>query len=260
MKAAIYVRVSTLDQAREGYSLDAQEKALREHCNSRGFEVYKVYADRGISAKDIENRPALQELMRDVRKFDAIAFWSLSRFTRSVSDLYSTLELLEAHNISVFSYTESIDTSTPAGRAMLGVLGVFAQLERELTAERIKAALCEKAMQHCKTCSYIKGYDAGDRKKLLMNEEEANCVRTIFNLYMRHQSLTKVANMCTNMGLTGKRGKPFRANSIRAILTNKVYCGYNNFKGKTIKGTHKNLVSVRKFNAVQELLCKNGRR
>lgn len=92
-RVAIYIRVSTLDQAREGYSLEAQEKTLRKWCIDRKYEVADLYADRGISGKDIEHRPDMSRLLKDAKegKFDTVLFWALSRFTRSVSDLYSTI-------------------------------------------------------------------------------------------------------------------------------------------------------------------------
>ena len=95
MDAAIYIRVSTLDQAREGYSLAAQEYTLRRWCDQNGHNVVAVYADEGISAKDIHHRPAMQQLLLDVKqhKFDMVLVWALSRFTRSVSDLYNCLSI-----------------------------------------------------------------------------------------------------------------------------------------------------------------------
>lgn len=148
-KVAIYIRVSTLDQARDGYSLEAQERVLRKWCADNKYEIYDLYADRGISGKDMEHRPDMQRLMRDARedRFDMVVFWALSRFTRSVPDLYNTMEVFTKHNIDMVSYTESFDTSTPMGRAMVGIVGIFAQLEREITGERIMLALSERAMQ-----------------------------------------------------------------------------------------------------------------
>lgn len=89
LRVAIYIRVSTYDQAREGYSLEAQENALRKWCADRNYQVYEIYADRGISGKDIDHRPDMKRLLQDAKeeKFDMVIFWALSRFTRSVSDL-----------------------------------------------------------------------------------------------------------------------------------------------------------------------------
>ena len=106
-----------------------------------------LYADRGISAKDILHRPEMRHLLEDAKrhKFDIVIFWALSRFTRSVQDLYFTMESFKKLGIDMISYTESFDTSSPMGRAMIGIIGIFAQLERELTGERVAAALRERA-------------------------------------------------------------------------------------------------------------------
>ena len=174
-QVAIYIRVSTLDQARDGYSLDAQEKTLRKWCEERKYNVYDLYADKGISGKDIEHRPDINRLLNDAKngKFDLVLFWALSRFTRSVSDLYSTMEKFQKWNVSMISYTESFDTSTPMGRAMIGVVGVFAQLERELTSERVSAAMLERATQGKRTCSEILGYDLDGKDSFKINKKEA---------------------------------------------------------------------------------------
>lgn len=98
-----------------------------------------MYEDAGISGKDIKHRPAMQQLLADVRagKHDLVVVWALSRLTRSVADLYGIWGVMQAHGCDLVSYTEAFDTSTPVGRAMIGLLGVFAQMEREITGERV---------------------------------------------------------------------------------------------------------------------------
>ena len=139
--AALYIRVSTLDQAREGYSLAAQQAALEAWAAQKSYAT-QLYADEGISGKDIGHRPAMRQMLADVEagKIAVVAVWALSRLTRSVADLYATLELLAARGVALISHTEGFDTGTPTGRAMMGLLGVFAQMEREITAERVRAA------------------------------------------------------------------------------------------------------------------------
>ena len=155
MRAAIYIRVSTSEQAAEGYSLAAQRKSLMQWCNGRAYDVTGVYADEGISAKDIKHRPAMLQLLSDVQagEIDVVCVWALSRLTRSVADLYSVWDLFAAHNCGLISYTEAFDTTTPTGRAMMGMLGIFAQMEREFTAERVSAAIAERAAQGKRTCN-----------------------------------------------------------------------------------------------------------
>lgn len=253
---AIYIRVSTLDQAREGYSLDAQERILRKWCDDHKYNVYDLYADRGISAKDIEHRPDMTRLLQDAahHKFDLVLFWALSRFTRSVSDLYITLEKFAKWNIAIASYTESFDTSTPMGRAMIGIVGVFAQLERELTSERVSAAMQERAVQGKRTCSEVLGYDRFGKDTLKINDEEAKYVKFCFEQYLDCKNLTEVAAVANKLNYKGKRGKSPTAWSIQKILTRPIYCGYNSFDGKIYVGTHPTIIDLKTYNKVQKLL------
>lgn len=197
-KAAIYIRVSTLDQAREGYSLDAQERVLRKWCLEKKYDVYDLYADRGISGKDMDHRPDMGRLMRDAydNKFDVVVFWALGRFTRSVSDLYRTMEVFKEHNTDMMSYTEPFDTATPMGRAMIGMIGVFAQLEREITSERITLAMAERARQGKRTTHDVLGYDNVGKDTFKINESEAEYVRFCYEKYLVYKNLSEVAELC----------------------------------------------------------------
>lgn len=260
-RVAIYIRVSTLDQAREGYSLEAQEKTLRKWCDDRKYEVFDLYADRGISGKDIEHRPDMNRLLKDAkeRKFDIVLFWALSRFTRSVSDLYSTMEKFQKWNVGMISYTESFNTSTPMGRAMIGIVGVFAQLERELTSERVSAAMAERASQGKRTCSEILGYDLDGKDSFKINEEEAKYVRFCFKEYLLRKNLSEVAYEANKQGFRGKRGKIPTAWTIQVILNRPQYCGYNTFLGEIYKGNYESIIDVETFNKVSSLLKRQGK-
>lgn len=260
-QVAIYIRVSTLDQAREGYSLEAQEKTLKKWCDDRKYNVYDIYADKGISGKDIEHRPDMNRLLNDAknRKFDLVLFWALSRFTRSVSDLYSTMEKFQKWNVSMVSYTEAFDTSTPMGRAMIGIVGVFAQLERELTSERVSAAMAERAAQGKRTCSEILGYDLKGKDSFKINEKEAEYVRFCFSEYLLRKNLSEVAKEAKTRGFKGKRGKLPTAYSVQKILTRPQYCGYNIFCGEIYKGDYESIIDVETYNKVLALLKRQGK-
>ena len=254
-RVAIYIRVSSLDQAKEGYSLAAQERALRKYCLDKNYSVYSLYADEGISGKDMIHRPAIQKLMKDAeeKKFDIVLFWALSRFTRSVSDLYQTVSKLTQLGIGLVSYTESFDTSTPFGRAAIGILGVFAQLERELTSERVSLALDEKFKQCKYAPSFLKGYvRKNDKLKIIKNE--ADCVQLCFDAYIQTKNLSETARILNRAGYRGKRGKEFSANSVKVILKNKTYAGYIKYLKNEKSGLHKSIISIRTFNKVQKIL------
>lgn len=262
MRVAIYTRVSTVDQVQDGYSLDAQRETLSKWCASHDHVVYNVYSDKGISGKDITHRKQMRSLLQDAeaKKFDIILVWALSRFTRSVGDLYDTLSKLNKWGIEFVSYTESFDTSTPMGRAMIGVAGIFAQLERELTGERVIAAMAERARQGKRTCNEVLGYDLDGKDSFKVNAEEAERVRYIFAKYIEYKNLSAVAELCRVRGYVGKRGKQPNAWSIYVILTRPVYCGYNLFQGVFYKGRHEPIIDVKTYNRVQRLLAQSHRR
>lgn len=261
LRIAIYIRVSTLDQAREGYSLEAQENALRKWCAVRHYQIYEIYADRGISGKDIDHRPDMKRLLQDAKeeKFDMVIFWALSRFTRSVSDLYRTMSILQEHNIDMISYTEAFDTSTPMGRAMVGIVGVFAQLERELTGERVRAAMLVRAQKGKRMCSEVLGYDLLGKDSLTINMKEAEYVKFCFKKYLERKNISEVAELCREHGYCGKRGKKPTAWSVYIILTRALYCGYNVYCGVAYKGKHEPIIGVDTYNKVQRLLRKQGK-
>src|SRR5216683_981670 len=138
-RAVIYLRVSTLDQTTAN-----QERELREIADRMGCEIVKVYKDHGISgAKGRDKRPAFDKLCRDAarREFDMVMVWSVDRLGRSLQDLVGFLSELHALNIDLFLRQQGLDTTTPAGKAMFQMLGVFAEFERAMIAERVRAGL-----------------------------------------------------------------------------------------------------------------------
>ena len=139
MKAAIYARVST---ANNGQDPTMQTRELREYCERRGWTVAGEYVDIGISGTK-EKRPGLDRLMGDAhrRRFDAVVVWKFDRFARSVSHLLRALETFKTQGIDFVSYSEQMDTSTPAGKMVFTALGAVAELERSLIVERVKAGL-----------------------------------------------------------------------------------------------------------------------
>lgn len=253
---AIYIRVSTLDQAIGGYSLAAQRRILDQWVCDHGYTVYSVYEDAGISGKDIIHRPAMIQLLEDAKegKFELVLVWALSRLTRSVADLYNTWEILCHRNIDIKSHTEPFDTSSVVGRAMMGILGVFAQMERELTSERVKMAMAERASSGKRTCNEVLGYDLDGSDSLKINQSEAERVQYIFDRYLEYHNLSAVAELCRLKGYVGKRGCQFKAQHIKKILANPVYAGYNSFKGNLYKGNYEPLIEKRLWDKVQKLI------
>lgn len=261
-RAAIYIRVSTLDQAREGYSLGAQERLLKKYCKFKKYDVYRVYADEGISAKDIKHRLAMQQLIADAKekKFDIIIVWKLTRFSRNLADLTATCEILDKIGIALVSYSEAFESATPAGRMMRNVLGTVAQFEREVVGENVKLSMYERAEQKKRTCSSVLGYDLAGKDSLVINQKEAEYVRFVFQKYLERKNLSEVAALCREKGFRGKRGKMPTPWSISVILTRPIYCGYNLLNGKLYQGLHEPIISADQYNKVQGLLRKQGRK
>lgn len=141
--AAIYCRVSTEDQAREGYSLGEQLEKLKDLCKFRDYNVYGVYEDAGISAKDMEHRPQFQKMLEEVKKrnVNVIVAYKLDRLTRSVRDLEVLITELEKYECSLECAMDDINTSTANGRFFVRMLTVLSQLEIEIVSERTKFGL-----------------------------------------------------------------------------------------------------------------------
>ncbi len=136
-RVGLYMRVSTKDQ-----SCDMQLSDLERYSKERGFKVFKVYKDNGVSGTK-ESRPALSELMNDAkkRKFDVVLVWRFDRFARSTKHLISALYEFRNLGIDFISYQENIDTSSPLGEAIFTIISAMAKLERDIIAERVKGGL-----------------------------------------------------------------------------------------------------------------------
>mgnify|MGYP000469398269 FL=1 len=139
-KVAIYVRVSTTNQAEEGYSIEEQIDKLKAYCMIKDWSVYDVYVDAGFSGSNIK-RPAIQKLIKDTKRkvFDTVLVYKLDRLSRSQKDtLYLPVYVFLENKIDFVSLLENFDTSTAFGKAMVGILSVFAQLDREQIKERMQ--------------------------------------------------------------------------------------------------------------------------
>lgn len=258
--AALYIRVSTVEQADEGYSLAAQEKALREYCDRNGYDVHSLYTDRGLSGKDVKHRPGVQALMRDMeqRAFDRVVVWKLTRLTRSLMDLCSMCDKMDKFGVSLISITEAFDVSTPAGRMMRNILGTVAQWEREVIGENVLSGMTERAEQGLRTCSRVLGYDVVKGGGMTVNEAEAATVRRIFCAYLQMQSFVDVVQWANAQGIRGKNGKKMSAQSIRVILTRPIYAGHYTFRGKQYRGDFEPIIDIASFVKVQRIIRTRG--
>ncbi|MGF0110211.1 recombinase family protein [Clostridium sp. SGI.024] len=234
---AIYTRVSTIEQAEEGYSNDEQERLLTNWCNKNGYEIYKCYSDRGISGKDIKHRPALKELLKDAeeKKFDMVISWKINRISRKLSDVLKIVDIFEKNNITFKSYSEPFETDTPAGKMQFQMMALIGEFERGTIAQNVKMGMCAKARAGEWCGGRVLGYDlvpiddiqTGKRRKtkLIINEKEAEVVRIIFNEYANGKGYKAITNKINKLGYKTKKGNDFSVGSIKDILTNPVYIG-----------------------------------
>lgn len=257
-KVALYVRVSTTYQLEEGYSIEEQKAKLESYCDIKDWHIYKVYTDGGFSGSTTD-RPALEQLIKDAQSklFDTVLVYKLDRLSRSQKDtLYLIEDIFLKNNIEFVSLLENFDTSTPFGRAVIGLLSVFAQLEREQIKERMQLgklgrAKSGKSMMWSKT-SYGYDYDK-ETGTLTVNEYEALAVKEIYSSYLAGMSITKLRDKI-NEEYPKKPAWSYR--TIRGILANPVYCGLNQYKGQTFQGTHNAIVSLDDFEQTQRELAK----
>lgn len=222
-RVAIYVRVSTDEQAKEGYSIDAQLEKLRAFCFSQGWSVYKEYIEEGVSAKNLK-RPKIKEMLSELRLFDIVLVYKLDRLSRSVGDINDLLQTFEQSEVSFKSATEPYDTTTAQGKLLINIFASLAQFEREQNAERVKFALDNKVESGERAGSPAPfGYDLSDGK-LVINKEEAKWVRYIFEEF-KTKGKRAVADQLNKAGVRTKRGMYWSDSSISYLISNPVYCG-----------------------------------
>ena len=253
---ALYARVSTQEQALEGYSIHEQQARMESYCNAMGWKIYKTYVDAGFSGANTD-RPALQRMIKDVRakRVSKVLVYKLDRLSRAQKD---TLQLIEdvflANGIDFVSMSENFDTSTPFGRAIVGILAVFAQLEREQIKERMIMGKDARAKQglfnggmHVPV-GYKYNQDSGE---LETDEFGKMIVKLIFEKFNSGLSAYKIAKQLNDSGLI--IDNKWSDERILRIIRNRVYIGQMPHKGQWHKGNHEPFFTEDYFNAVQRL-------
>ena len=222
--AGIYIRVSTEDQAREGFSLPEQEKRLKAMCEYKGYEIYKVYKDAGISAKTGNHRPAFEELKEDVKskKCNTIVVLKLDRLTRSVYDWENIMKFLEENNAYLDCANDDINTTNANGRMVARLLTTVSQNEIERTSERTKIGLAGAIKVGNIPNKAPFGYKHVN-KKLVIDPLTKDKVIRIFNLYFEGNSYQTIANIYNSEKVFGKTN--WCDSTILRILENEIYKG-----------------------------------
>lgn len=274
-KAALYIRVSTHHQI-DKESLPFQKQELENYAKyALGIEDTVLFKDAGYSGGST-NRPAFQEMMHRIRQgeFTHLLVWKIDRISRNLRDFTDMYEELKEHNVVFVSKNEQFDTSTPMGEAMLKIILVFAELERKLTAERVKGILLARAEKGLWNGSTVPlGYVwSNETKYPVVDEKEAEVVRYIYNLYEKHSSTIKVARQLNIENIPTKRGGQWTEKTVRDILRNPFYIGtyrYNlrekqgsrRLKDKdewiVIEDNHEGIISKEQFEKVNKMLSDN---
>lgn len=284
-KVAIYARVSTTEQAEEGYSIDEQLRLLHEWCERQGYVVYKEYADRGISGKNINGRPALKQLINDAKQkeFDIVLVWKMNRLARDILDLLNVVKIFEQKDIAFRSYSEQYETETPSGKLQFHMMAAIAEFERANIAENVKMGMLARAREGSWNGGQVLGYDVVEMQsenkkrkstKLVINEKEAQTVRRIFQLYLDGNGYKSIANTVNKEGHRSKKNNFFSINAIKTILTNPIYAGYirynvrrdwtqkrrNNINPDPVieRGQHKLIITEDTWNKAKSILEKRS--
>src|SRR3990172_3766537 len=242
--AAIYIRVSTEDQARHGISLQAQEDSLKNYCTALGYEIFKIYRDEGKAAKDIAHRPEMVQMLADaeVHKFNAIFIYKLDRFSRSLMDLINTIDKLKEWGIDFVSMQDKIETTSASGKLMFHIISAFAEFERNVTGERTRFTMKAKFQRGGLITKAPLGYKIINKE--LYPADNSYIVQEIYNAFLNgNTSLTFLAKKY-NLSVNG----------LKKVLTNETYLGKVKFGGEVLKGKHTALISQDLFDKVREKL------
>ena len=252
--AGVYIRVSTEDQAREGFSLGEQEEKLLQLCKFKELEVYKVYKDAGISAKDMEHRPQFQEMLKDMKegKINYIVSYKLDRITRSVRDLEELISVLEQYNCFLLCDRDDVNTSTANGRFFVRMLTVLSQLEIEIVSERTKFGLNGAIKSGHIPGQRPFGYTKSEDKKMIVDNATRPYVEKIFDMYLEGKSFQQIANYFKENNIYPK--KKWHDTTIQKIIDNKIYMGdYEQYKRI---GKQENLEPIVYMNVVEPIISR----
>lgn len=260
LRGACYVRVSTENQL-ENYSIEEQTDRLSAYCKAKDITVVKFYTDGGYSGGNI-NRPALLQLLQDIQTggIDAVIVYKLDRLSRSQKD---TLTLIEdnflANGVDFISINENFDTSTPFGRAMIGILSVFAQLEKDQITERFTMGRIGRAKNgyfHGGAYAPV-GYDYIDGQ-LKVNDYEALQVQDLYTRFSKGYPLHNCWQYMQSK-YTNKYGSWSSETLVRNVLKNEIYIGKVKFKGEVYDGVHEPIISHELFSRVQDIFATSKR-
>ncbi len=259
----IYVRVSTAHQAEEGYSIPQQIERLKKYCEAMGWVVAKIYTDDGYSGGSLD-RPALNQMIKEIEAghTDIVLVDKLDRLSRSQFDtLYMIQKVFDSNGVAFVSRNEAFDTSTPFGKAMVGILAVFAELERS----RIKERMMDGQEGRAKEGKYRGGgfvpigYDYDRTEGILkINEYEAMQVREVFEMFVDRVPVFRIMTIMNEKGYRTKYGE-WKEMTIRGMVSRRIYVGEIVHKGNIYQGQHEPIISLDVFEKAQKVVAERSK-
>jgi len=255
-KVAVYTRVSTEDQAKEGFSLDAQLDKLCSYCKARDWEISERYVDDGYSGRYIK-RPAYKRMMNEMEKWDILLVIKMDRIHRNSKNFMLMMEELKKNDKEFVSMTESLDTSTAMGRFVMDIIQRIAQLESEQIGERVYAGMEQKARTNSGMLGFNipYGYDYIDGN-LIIKKDESKVVKDIYSWYLEGKSMDDIVKMLNNSEIPSKKGVFWAKKTISKILKNPIYCGYTRWEDYINKSDHDKIIEKKEFNEIQKIIKK----
>lgn len=252
-RVALYMRVSTQEQAENGNSLEFQKEKLEAYCKLHEYKIVGEYVDAGVSGAKF-NRPALDRLKDDVEKIDIVLIYKLDRLSRSIKDTMLLIEdFFKPNKIDLISLSENFDTTQAIGMATVGMLSTFAQLERDTIKQRMMAG----KVQSVKNGNYINNAPFGYVKKdgkLVKDEKTKECVEYIFERLLDGDSTTRIANLLEENGFASLRKGLWHFMSINRIARNDVYAGHTTLMKTQVKNTHEAYITDEEQNRIIRML------
>lgn len=266
IQTAIYIRVSTEEQAEHGYSIRAQKDKLTYYANIKDWNIVDYYIDEGISGKTIKNRIRLMRMLKDIKqkKINNVLVYKIDRLTRSTKDLIDLIEFFNHQNCDFNSLCESIDTLSATGRMFIKIIGIFAEFERENIIERVKLGLERKVKEGytLANASLSYGYQKRKGQKVQKpNNKEAQIVLDIYHSFLKGKNYSTIAKELNENHIKTKRNSTWTYKTVKLILTNPNYIGKVRYGINTQKyfenlGKHQAIIDEELFQKVKKKIEK----
>lgn len=257
-RAGLYIRVSTSQQEKEGYSLEAQEEKLKAYAIAKDYHVHKIYTDSALSGAKLE-RPALQQMISDIEngELDIVIVYKLDRISRSQKNtMYLIEDVFLKNNVDFVSMQESFDTTSSFGRAMIGILSVFAQLERDNITERMMMGKLERVKRgyYMGGGGVPFGYRYNEATGLLeLVEREANAIKRMFELFLNGHSVFRITE--TLKEEFPEQSATIFESTVKRRLTSVYYIGKQQYQNKVYDALHEPIVTQEVFDKAQRKLA-----